>query len=269
MFLNIASHYRGISIPSGDAYTPSDYILYLSPNNFSLGDTPQPPFYPTVPRQIGQVVNSSTAYNNRTPVKGDNFFQYHWTAANYGDSSMQNALAYAAYQNMPYTFTEGETLYTAWYERFYPIAGTAIFTFTPATYGGDKGIELNGDIRWIASRGVGDGWGFSGLTETQFTTWLGNPNWHYNRTGNPNYADYTVETASDVIRPNQNGYSMSNPFVMEYDKWYSRVMAIKLSSNYNDGRIRHWINGILTTDWDLVKTCDASTGVIQYCEWGG
>lgn len=82
----------------------------------------------------------------------------------------------------PYSFTNGNTYYFAWYQRFNRIDGADIWdTVSGDIQSGDKGVEVYGTsagIRWTVSQGTWDG--FDAIGAGKWTVWIGNPTYHLN-----------------------------------------------------------------------------------------
>ncbi|MCG3116086.1 MAG: hypothetical protein LLH30_10435 [Candidatus Manganitrophus sp. SA1] len=75
------------------------------------------------------------------------------------------------------------------------------------------------------------------------------------------------ETCSNCIYeqvwPNVAPYSRTNFFLADYGKWYAVVLGFTPSNgSTSNGRLRLWINGILTTDVQNIKTQDSSSPTV-------
>jgi hypothetical protein len=73
--------------------------------------------------------------------------------------------------------------------------------------------------------------------------------------GWPNVAPYGTYPGSGVSQ-----FDISNFFLADYERWYAVVLGVTPSSGSTpNGRIQFWINGILTTDIQNIKTQDSSS----------
>jgi len=160
--------------------------------------------------------------------------------------------------SFPLNLVSGKWYYLAYYKRFERIEGRNIWSGMQA----DKGIEMRGNgIRWIVSRG--SSWGTIVSPGTgKWTIWPGNPTYHLNGNGSG------IENADNAIPLNQSGYSASNPVPMEYERWYSVVFGIKISSA-RTGEIKLWLNGVLVADYPNIITAANSSPTIDYLEANG
>lgn len=155
----------------------------------------------------------------------------------------------------PITCLLGKTYYLGYFFNFTKIDGKEIWHRTGDS--ADKGVELMGNgVRWTVSVGH---WGNLAANQAdKFTVWGGNPTYHLNRSLE-NY---------DIYLPNQSGFSASNPIQLEYDKWHSVIMAVKMAAD-NTGSFIVWINGVKIIEYMNIKTCANTSPTIGYIAMGG
>ncbi|RLJ00711.1 MAG: hypothetical protein DRP06_01315 [Candidatus Aenigmatarchaeota archaeon] len=160
-------------------------------------------------------------------------------------------------QNLPITCNLGDTYYLAYYMNFERINGFDIWHEGSEVQSGDKGIEITGDgIRWVTSRGQWSSYVTN--DDHHYTVFLGNPNYHLNP---------ELEHC-DVYFQNQNGYSNINPIQLEYERWYSVVMAIKMASDHT-GSVTAYINGEKVFEYNNIQTSSVDTPTITDIKMGG
>jgi len=69
---------------------------------------------------------------------------------------------------------------------------------------------------------------------------------------------------SEQTRPNYGGYSNTNPFLVDYEKWYSVVIGvIPNTTGQQNGAVKFWINGIQTHNFTNVKTQDDASPFVE------
>ena len=147
----------------------------------------------------------------------------------------------------PITLVSGTTYYLGGFFRFERVGGNDIWT--DIIGGGDnrywdfdKLIELRGPgnlgtgFRWLVDSGgvymnyVAHKFSFNlGCTATAFAGCIGD------------------------CGQNQNGYTQGDPYLCDYEKWYSLVVGITYHVS-GGGRARMWINGTLVTDVQDITT---------------
>ena len=136
----------------------------------------------------------------------------------------------------PVTLTLGTTYYVAYYFNFSRIGGLDIWNEC-VCQSADKGIELVGNgIRWILSRGQWED--FSANQDHRYTIWGGNP---------PD-----LNPAVKFL-PNLAGYSDSNMPQLQYETWYSAVMAVKIADDAT-GSYTVWLDGVKIIEYNNVIT---------------
>jgi len=158
-------------------------------------------------------------------------------------------------QGLPVSNPMNKTFYLAYFFNFTRINGIDIWHENGDS--ADKGVELVGNgIRWLISRGH---WGNLGNNQDHaYTVWGGNPSYHLNS---------SVENY-DIYRPNQGGYGPDTPIQLEYEKWYSVVMALKVASS-NTGYFSAWINGRKILEYKNIKTAANNSPTIEQIRFGG
>lgn len=200
----------------------------------------------------------SSGYNNGVGIyessggtpQGSKFFQ--WQT----NDNQNNYYTEVKDGGFPVTNILGDTIYLAWFFRFDRIGGLNIW-HTTGNASGDKGIEIRGSgVRWETGNGF---WG-SGTTipDNRYTVWLGNPTYHLNS---------EVEIY-DIYRQNQNGYSAANSIPLQYEQWYSAVMAVKMATD-NTGSVAVYIDGVKVLEYLNIKTAANSNPTIDYITIGG
>jgi hypothetical protein len=206
-------------------------------------ELPNPPFWTQEPSQRGYVVCGFAP-------EGNKFFEF--------DTVNRQGSAYTEiHPNPPFPITNilNKTLYLAYFFNFTRLGGLDIWYKSGDS--ADKGIEIVGSgIRWVISRGH---WGnLAANRDNCYTVWGGNPTYHLNK-ALENY---------DILLPNQNGYNASNPIQLQYEKWHSAVMAVKVASD-NTGSYTAWINGIKVSQYDNIITAANASPIIENIYMGG
>jgi len=214
------------------------------------GDLPNPPFCQAA---CGETYAVGKYASIGGAPQGTKYFQ--WTTLDSQHS------AYNLVNNpstLPTTSIIGKTFYLAYYFNYTRINGLDIWYETSDS--ADKGIEITGTgVRWIASPGY---WGSLGNNQDHhYTIWMGNPTYHLNSQfeGNPYWT---------VIPPNQNGYSLANPPQLQYERWYSAVMAVKMATD-NTGFVALYIDGVKILEWTGLITAATTSATINYITMGG
>ncbi|MGP8323478.1 MAG: T9SS type A sorting domain-containing protein [Methanosarcinaceae archaeon] len=208
-------------------------------------ELPNPPFWTQEVSHRGHVSCDSTP-------EGDRFIEWE-TEEGWGDhyTEIHNT------QNLPVTCSAGTTYYLAYFSKFSRINGLDIWHEGSSIQSGDKGLEITGDgIRWVTSRGQWDS--YAPNDDHHYTVFLGNPYYHLNE---------ELEH-SDVYWQNQNGYSEDNPIQLEYERWYSVIMAIKMASDHT-GSATVYINGENILEYNNIQTSSVSSPVITDIKMGG
>ena len=185
--------------------------------------------------------------------QGSKYFQ--WVTVNNQPSVYTEVVNHSTF---PISLSLGTTYYLAYFFNFTRINGLDIWHETGQS--ADKGVELDGSgIRWIISRG-----NWPCIADTQdhyYTVWIGNPTYVLNPSPIPNCVD-------NIFGGNQNGYSASNPIQLQYERWYSAVMAVKIASN-NTGSVAFWIDGVKIGEYNNIITAANSSPTINFIGMGG
>lgn len=159
--------------------------------------------------------------------------------------------------------SEGQTWYLGYFHKVTRISGVDVWHLTDQS--GDKGLELNGaGCRWEMAMGS---WSCFTTDNTagRYTQWVGNPAGG----GSGGHLNSGLEV-DDAYRPNQNGYSASNPLQLEYERWYAWVLELKVAWSGATGRMQCYINGTKTHDYQNILTWDnTGTKTISGATWGG
>lgn len=204
---------------------------------------PNPPFWTEEASQRGRVICGTTP-------QGAKFFEFQTVAR-------QSAAYTEIHPSPPFPITNilGKTIYLAYFFNFTRINGLDIWHEVDDS--ADKGIELMGSgIRWIISRGHWSN--LANNSDHRYTVWGGNPSYHLNS----NIENY------DILRPNQSGYSASNPIQLTYETWHSAVMALKVAAD-NTGSFTIWINGVKILQYDNIRTAANTSPTIEQITMGG
>lgn len=134
----------------------------------------------------------------------------------------------------------GSTYYLGAFFRFDRIANLDVWKDTNTTDGNadsfDKLMEIGCggcDFRW----GIGSGWpsGNHVAVDHKFTfdAWC----------ADTAFVGCQSNNNADHKKQNASGYSATNPFLADYERWYAVVLAVTLSNNANTGRVRLYVNG--------------------------
>ena len=87
---------------------------------------------------------------------------------------------------------------------------------------------------------------------------MGNPTYHLNRE-----LEHT-----DAYYPNQSGYSVENPIQLDYERWHSCVMAVKMAAD-KTGSVIVWIDGVKLCEYEDIKICANTNPSITQITMGG
>ncbi|OQW50834.1 MAG: hypothetical protein A4S09_10935 [Proteobacteria bacterium SG_bin7] len=143
--------------------------------------------------------------------------------------------------NSSFTPVEGTTYYLGAHFRFDRISNRDVWQDSGMADSFDKLMEMGCggcNFRW----GIGSGWpsGNHMATDHKFTfdAWCASTAFAGCQT--PNNPDHKPQNA--------NGYNASSPFLADYEKWYSVVLAVTASTNATTGRVRLYINGTTIID---------------------
>ena len=217
---------------------------------------PNPPFKYTEAPTPGYVVCAATPNGNR-------FFE--WSV-----SALQTSYyTEVSNSNFPITNIFGKTFYLAYYVRVTRIGGVDVWHLTSQS--ADKNVELYGrGLRIIGYKGH-----WEGMLDNQsgrWTVWAmdgnrlndGNPSWE------PLLQDYR-----DALYLNQNGFSSSKPIQLEYEKWHSYVLKVKVNSqtyaegNVPDGEVVIWVNGTKILEYKNLWVASGTSPSISRVVMGG
>ncbi len=167
--------------------------------------------------------------SNDSAPQGANYFE--WITVNQEHDTYNEVKNKGVF---PIPVTLGKTYYVAYYFNFSRINGLDVWHTNSSMQSADKGIEIYGSgIRWEVARGQWDS--FPAIGAGKFTLWLGNPSHHLNVASG-------VEV-NDIIWPNLAGYTRTNPIKLDYERWYSCVMAIKMAKD-NTGSVAVYVDGV-------------------------
>lgn len=156
----------------------------------------------------------------------------------------------------------GRTIYLAYNFRFERSTGGSrydIFNRGNGVQSAEKGIEIRGPgLRWVTSMGQWDT--LASNASGKFSTFIGNPSYHLNSTLEHN----------DIYFPNQSGFTSTSPVQLDYEKWHSIVLGIKLATD-RTGTVAMWVNGTKAFEYLNIQTVAAgtSTATVDYLELGG
>src|SRR5574343_82580 len=188
--------------------------------------------------ESGEGTDARMSYQCDTPVPGYSAY-YRVTTTNLQHDAWN--VRYVDQINL----TPGNTYYTGCFVRFDRIGGTDIWHENTDSY--DKLWETRGNMRVIVAVGVPD-WAPGDLDDHKFTFGL------------YLFEPFCSGCMYEQAPPNQSPYSSSNPYVADYEKWYAVVIGFTPSHGSTaNGRVRLWINGTLTSDYNNIKTQDSSS----------
>ena len=183
---------------------------------------------------------SQISYQCATPVTGHTKYFQITTVNNQHDGANEYD------PNIPLTI--GHEYYFGLFTRFDRINGVSVWHDSgsdPESY--DKAFEATNGTRVLVAVGYPD--------------WVG--------TGIPGHFTFGLYVFEpycssgciyEQVEPNSSGYTRNNPFVANYEQWYSVVIGLVPSNgNVHNGRVQMWVNGILTHDYQNVKTQDSTS----------
>ncbi len=198
-----------------------------------------------------------TIQNEGGAPQGNKYFQWATVASQINHyTELQN------HSTLPVAPVIGAKYYLAYYMRFDRINGLDIWHEGAAAQSSDKGVEMNGSVhdglRVILARGQWDKCdgsyspGFAANADHKFTIWASN--WGTSLP-QPSYA-----TGS--------GYSCTHPPQLDYEKWYSVVMAVKMACDAT-GSVEVWLNGVIIIEQLNVQTMTSCSINIDHITMGG
>jgi len=189
-------------------------------------------------------VNARMSYQCDTPVPGRSNYYRITTYDLQHDAGNERGIDQI-------NLTLGTTYYTGCWIRFDRINGVDIWHDTgayPESY--DKLWETRGNMRVIVAAGYPD-WVETG-TDHKFTFGL------------YLFEPYCSGCIYEQAQPNVSPYSRTSPYMADYERWYSIVIGFTPSNGSTEnGRVRLWINGILTSDYQNIKTQDSGSPYIS------
>lgn len=226
-------------------WAPAQAAVYFSwdaENSACDTELPNPPFWTQETSHRGKSTCGPT-------LQGSRFFE--WVAQDY----WHDAYTEISSQALPVSLVPGRTYYLAYYFNYTRINGRDIWRNSDDS--ADKGVEITGSgIRWVGS--VGHWSSLATIPAGKFTIWGGNPTYHVNRSLEVN----------DIYLPNQNGYSAANPIQLDYDRWHSAVMAVKVATD-STGLFALYVNGAKLLEYANIRTAANSSPTVQYIEMNG
>ncbi|MBI5913502.1 hypothetical protein HY839_03645 [Candidatus Azambacteria bacterium] len=225
--------------------------FYFDAESGTAGESlTNPPFCQT---DCGESYQTGTVESAGGAPQGTNYFQWHI-------ANLQHSVYNIVHNPSTFPFNPplGSTMYLAYYFNYSRVNGVDVWHEVDDS--ADKGIELTGSgIRWITSPGH---WGsLANNQDHHYTIWMGNPTYHLNPQfeGNPYWT---------VVPPNQSGYSIAAPPQLEYERWYSAVMAVKLATD-NTGSVTLYLDGVKILEWNNIITAANTAPTIEHITMGG
>lgn len=235
------------------AYTPANATVYFyfDAENGTIGaNLPNPPICQT--ECSGNGARGTYQSSGGTP-QGSNYFQ--WQTVAYQPEAY--TVIGNVSQNPPLVSnTLGNTYYLAWFFNFTRINGQDIWHECTSCQSADKAMEIDGSgIRWLLNFGQ---WEMMANKDHHYTAFIGNPTYHLNP---------QLEHVGSYY-PNQNGYSNTNTLQLQYERWHSAVMAVKIASD-NTGYVAFWIDGVKIGEYNNIITAANSSPTIACIKMNG
>lgn len=232
------------------AYTPAHATVYLNLNaeDGTVGTyVPNPPFCQTPCSGGGE---RATYQSSGGTPQGSKYYQWE-TVANQTNTYTEIHPS----PNFPITNVLGQTFYLAWFFNFTRINALDIWHETGDS--ADKAVEIDGSgVRWTGSPG---NWvSLAPNQDHRYTIFIGNPTYHLN---------LSLEH-SDIYYPNQNGYNNTNTLQLQYEQWYSAVMAVKIASD-NTGSVTLYIDGVKIFEYTNIRTAANTSPTITDIKMSG
>lgn len=170
--------------------------------------------------------------------------------------------AYNEHSISTVNMTPGTTYYMGMFVRYERIGGTDVFhDGNGFPNSSDKLFEMNGNTRILVNSGFPD-WadcGTGGACDHHFTFGI--------------YLSPSTCTGCiyEQIEPNVSPYDRTNFVLGNYERWYALVAGFTPSSGgaATNGRYRLWVNGVLTHDYQNIKTQDSTTPYLDVMRWSG
>lgn len=248
---------KGSGIPLPPEFSPTNYFLYESGSNNSIGILPDAIFLtpfddPVLGEQRGYCVADATAPDNSGKI-----LRFSWEdqvgEKNYGMGGMLNNVVVANTGNCI-----GSWWYLGCFIRIIPVGASAIYSTGIGVEEFDKHLEMEANgMRWVVNTGARTN---DNMASTKFSCFLTNP------AGNGSNGHLTGLEVNDSIFQNTGGYSRTDPYELSYNTWYPLVMGI-YGSQTTTGSIRFWLNKTLVISHDNVVTVDPlGSGTIEQ-EW--
>jgi len=172
------------------------------------------------------------------------------------------------FSRMPFSPSIGSTYYLAAFFRVDRIGGAEVFSSTETR--ADKYLEFDGTgTRWLIA--IGSWISVTGsVPANHYTVWISDPasgngyNGHHCGASLPE----NDSGSNGLCQANQNGYSPTNPVVLDYETWNSVVMGIKLSTS-TTGSATMWVNGVKVSEALNIQTAEGSGVTIDQLEMLG
>jgi hypothetical protein len=202
-------------------------------------ELPNPPIWTQEVAHRGHVASGVTP-------EGERFME--WTT---GQSWNNHYTTINNTQNLPVSCSLGTTYYLAYFFNFTRIDGKDIWYDGASVQSGDKGLEIKGNngIRWMIARGQWEN--MAANQDHHYSVWMGNP-----------------DVGLSFLWQNQNGYSIDNPIQLEYERWYSAVMTVKMATD-ESGTVAVHINGVKILEYNNIITAGGDSPTIAYIRIGG
>jgi hypothetical protein len=222
------------------------YFKWDSENQPCGANVPNPPMWPyNGPSESPQTMCGGAP-------DGDKYFQ--WQIRD----SQHSAYNVLSGQKLPVAVQAGRTYYLAFKFNFTRINGKNVWCDAPTSTSAecfDKLIEITGGgVRWIVSMGE------RGMKTpvNKFSTFIGNGSYHLN----PGIEEW------GSLYQNHSGYNRYNSIPLDYDKWYSAVLEIKMATD-NTGQVAMYIDGTKILEYKNIKTMANSSSTISNITMNG
>jgi len=195
------------------------------------------PAYPTPYTRNTITTPSGSRYHEVLTICGG-YSGGRCTPANDPTVTTNQAGFVAHHTAIDWTTKDGQTYYLGGFFRFDRVGGRNVWASTDSF---DKLWEFGGNgpdhsLRW----GIGAG------RHGNFTSWDSSDTFTFDIWCADSVFDACEVPASndwDHKPANANGYSASNPYECQFERWYAVVIAVTVSTNGTTGRIQQWING--------------------------